>query len=100
MSMPAAHKTTSLVHTFISGLSPLLRTANQAARSFELFPRRYRCVPSTTRLEKYCPPRYRARSGDRKGDEKQKRGRHDWVSRLEGGRVLLPKLCTRVALRK
>src|ERR1035441_8046708 len=69
MSMPTAPKTTCLVITFISGLSPLLRTANQAARAFELFGRRYSCVPSTTRLGKCYPPRYRARSSHRKSDE-------------------------------
>src|SRR5208283_4632561 len=38
MSMPAAPKPTFLVIAFISGLSPLLRTANLAARLFELLP--------------------------------------------------------------
>src|ERR1035438_6486189 len=69
MSMPAAPKTTCLVNTFISGLSPLLRTANSAARTFELHARRYPYVSNTTRLGKYCPPRYRAQSSHEKGDE-------------------------------
>src|SRR5208283_2464091 len=103
MSVPAAPKPISLVNTFISGLSPLLRTANLAARAFELLARRYRCVPSTTRLGKYCPPRYRARSGDRKGDEIGSGADRAGLSgrgRTPGGRVPLSKLSTRVAPRK
>lgn len=69
MSMPAAPKTTCLVITFISGLSPSLRTANQTARAFEPFARRYSCAAITTRLGKCYPQRYRARSSHGKGDE-------------------------------
>jgi hypothetical protein len=78
MSIPAALKTTRLVNTFISGLSPLLRTANLAARKFELLAGSYRCLPSTTRLGKYCPPRYRARFGDREDDEIDKQAACAW----------------------
>src|SRR5208282_126225 len=69
MSRPTALVTFCCIRSLISVLSPLLRTANNSARAFELFARKYSSARRRTRLGKCCLPRYRAQSDQRESDD-------------------------------